>query len=372
MKIKRSAAFLLISLIFLLAGCSLPEVTPPPTATVENLPTSTAPVAPTAVPATPEPVVNNIVISVDNAASLKAQTKAPGGNIQALVWSLDGSTLSTAMQNTSGSDQVFTATLLNIPDLAPKGVWAAPAGTQRLSVSPDGKTAASLSNDMNTVAIIDIATGSTLVTIVPGSQVQSATFSPDGKWLVISVFDEWKALVYDTASGSLVKTLTGFETAAPVYDVGFAGSQNWLVWHARGTIQVQDPASGAMGASFSHEDFVSAFTLSADGKYLASAAMKTINGNPTAAVYLWDAASGVEITDLALPASANALSFSSDASLLAVAEGSEIQIWNVSSASLITTLADSGPIYALAFSPDGKYLVSSSQNNQITLWGVTQ
>lgn len=369
---RQFTRFLLMAMIFLLAGCSLPEVTPVPSPTVEIQPTSTAPVAPTAVLSTPSPAAQIAAANVENAAKLQALTRAPGSNVQALVWSLDGSSVSTVMQNSNGSDQLFTATILNIPDLAPKGLWAAPAGTQRVSVSPDGKTAAAISKDMNTVSVVDITSGNTLQTIQPGFQVMQAVFSPDGKWLVISSFDAWKAVLYDPSTGEIVNTLTGFETAAPVYDVGFASSLRWLVWHARGTIQVQDPTSGAMGASFNHEDFVSAFTVSADGKYLASAAMKTIGSNPTAAVYLWDAASGVEITDLALPSSATALSFSPDASLLAVAEGSEIEIWNVSSATLITTLKDNDVIYQLAFSPDGKYLASSAQNNQITLWGVTQ
>lgn len=369
---KSLKTLLILGLIVTLAGCSLPEVTPIPSATAESLPTSTAPVAPTAVPATPSPQVSYALITGDNASRMQAVSRAPAGNVQSLQWSLDSSSFSAVMQNTNGDQQVFTATVLKIPDLAPDGVFAAQAGTQIISVSPDGKTSAVVSADRYTINLVDIVSGSTLKTITLGVMVNTATFSPDGKWLVVSEMDNWKADLYDAATGELVKSLTGFTTAAPVYDVRFADSMKWLVWHARATIQMQDPAGEAMGARFSYEDFVDVFTLSPDGKFLASAVAKTINGNYIPTVQLGDAASGVEIATLELPAPAFALSFSPDGSLLAVGEGSEIQVWDVASARLLTTLADSNVIQRLAFSPDGKYLVNSAQNNQITLWAVAE
>lgn len=365
---------LLISLILLLVGCSLPEVTPAATPSVETLPTSTAPVIPTLPTPTETPVSVEEVITAQNAAQLKATDRSANSNVQGLVWSRDSRSVLLVSQNSSnGSDQVFGVANLSVPSLAPQFVWAAPAGSQYMAASADGKTVAVISHDRTQVPLVESTSGKTLKTLEPGFAAMSASFSPDGKTLALAAQEAWKVNLYDTSNGQELQTLTGFETAAPVYNARFAGSNQWLVWFARGTLQLQNPVSGAMGKRFEHEDFISDFTLTADGALLASAAGKTVDGIYKPVVYLWDTASGNFLRSLVLDSAATALSFSPDGTLLAVAAGNIVQIWDVANEAVLATLTDNpNPIYLLAFSPDGRTLASSGNDNQLILWTVVK
>ena len=368
---KPLSFFLPLMLILSIASCSLPPVTPQATPSDENPPTSTAPVTATAAPSTVTPAAGSIVITTNNAPRLEVIARAPASNVGGLAWSPDSRSLSMVTQNSSGNEQVFSTSLLNIPDLTPKGVWAAPAGTQRMVAAPDGRSVAVLSADLQTVKLVDLSSGQAFRTIQPGFSVSMVTFSPDAKYLAVTAQEEWKVIVVEVGSGAVVNTYAGFQTAAPVFDAGFAGNGDWIVWHARATIQLQNVSSGALETEMSHEDFVSTFSLSPDGKLLASASARTVNGNLSPVVILWDSATSTESRVLILTEPANALSFSPDGSMLAIALGGNIQLWDVVGGVLRITLPGSSDfIYHVEFSPDGRYLVSSAQDNQITLWGV--
>jgi len=62
--------------------------------------------------------------------------------------------------------------------------------------------------------------------------------------------NDLKVSLHNLPDGSEAKVFEGFQTAAPVFDVEFAGNSKTLVWHARATIQLQDIASGTMGKNF--------------------------------------------------------------------------------------------------------------------------
>jgi len=365
---------LMISLVFLLIGCTLPEITPVASPSAENLPTSTAPVVPSLPTTTETSISLGEVISTSNASQLKAADRSANSNVQELDWSLDSRSIMLVSQNSSnGTDQVFGAASVEVPSLAPKFVYAAPAGTQRMAASPDGKTVAVIAKDNTQVALVDAASGKTLQTLDPGFPVMMASFSPDGKTVSVTAQEDWKVTLYETSTGQELQKLTGFSTAAPVYDARFAGSNKWVVWHARATLQLQDPVTGEMGSKpFEHEDIaVNDFVLTPDGSMLASISSKTIDGTSKPIVYLWDTASGSFVRPLVLDSPGTALSFSPDGKLLAVAAGNAVQIWDVANEKVLATLTDNpNPIYDLAFSPDGRWLASSGNDNQLILWTV--
>lgn len=363
----------MIFLVFLLIGCTLPEITPVATPSDENPPTSTAPVVPSLPTTTETSVSLGDVISVANATQLKAAGRSANSNVQELAWSLDSRSIMLVSQNSSnGTDQVFGAASVEVPSLAPIFVYAAPAGSQRMAASPDGKTVAVITKDTTQVTLVDAASGKTLQTLEPSFAVMMASFSPDGKTVAVTAKEDWKVNLYETSNGQELQKLTGFSTAAPVYDARFAGSNKWLVWHARATLQVQDAATGEMGEKFDHEDIgVNDFVLTQDGSMLASTSLKTINGSVKPIVYLWDTASGNFLKALVLDSAGTALSFSPNGTLLAVASGNAVQIWDVANKKLLATLMDNpNPIYDLAFSPDGRWLASSGNDNQLILWTV--
>jgi WD40 repeat protein len=179
--------------------------------------------------------------------------------------------------------------------------------------------------------------------------------------------------VYPVTDVSQPQQLTGFQTAAPVYDAGFRGTNGTILWHARATLQLQDLATATMGTTVSGEDFFGDYTLSANGSILAGAAGKTVGGISVYAVTLWKAADGSELKTIVLPDVANGIAFSPDASMLAVTVGSNVLVYEVSTGNLLTTLSGhSGSAREVAFSPDGLSLVSTGEDNQLILWQVPQ
>ncbi len=369
--------------IILLAACSLPEVTPiaetiSPTETSLFSSTSGDPS-----PTTP-PIPAPVEINSKNAASLAVTYKSAINNPQQLQWAADSASLAIATQNfDAAGNQLYGVTVLAVPDLTPLDIYS--SQNERVSdISIDANKAALISLDENTFSVIELNAGhAVLLTITPGYLIGNVTFSPDGAILAVTlketVFDEtvgkdvWKVILYSASDGSEIKSLTGFETAAPIFQAGFKESPQWMVWLARGTLQLQEIESGNLGPQLSHEDFVMAYTLTNDGTIAASAALKTVNDAPVPAVILWDAAQGTELKILALNETAQCLAFSPNSSLLAVGVGSTVQIWDVTSGTMTIALeGHAGFVYNVAFSPDGKYIASAGQDNQLYLWQVSE
>lgn len=196
----------------------------------------------------------------------------------------------------------------------------------------------------------------------------NATFSPDGRTLAMSMEDLTVSL-WDVASGQMLKTLSGFETAAPVYNVWFAPDGQHLIWISRAKVQIMDMATGRLGVEFRHEDFVMSVALSPDGQTLATAAAGTLNGQYTPFVKLWDAASGAEIATLTREQSISSIQFSADGRMLAGASGKDMIVWDVARRSeLATWEAHTDSIGAVTFSPDGSKLASASADGTVKLW----
>lgn len=370
---KRISTILVYSvLLIFLAGCSLPYITPPAEYSATEAPTITPPVPGTAAPATPtfEPVAREI--TVENAANLSASVIAPASNVQAIVWAKDSSTLGIITQNPDANgNEVSSAVMMDAKTLATTAFFASTDG-RIADISSDGKSAAVVSSDQSTLNVYDLVDSNrNTISITPGYLINNVTFAPNGKSFAISSYESWQVILHSMPDGAEVKTLTGFETAAPIYNAGFKGSNDVIAWHARVTIQTQTVSSGNMGVATSSEDFVDQYALSPDGKLLASAAMKTIDGNYTSTVTLWNASSGSEVRILILEQPVSCMAFSADGTMLAIGTGSDIQVFDVSSGTRLATLSGhSGPPKAIAFAPDGYSLASAGEDNQLILWQV--
>jgi WD40 repeat protein len=365
--------FICIFCVVLLSACNLQEVTPPvepsPTPETSFVIEPTAVVEPTELP-TPEPVE----ISAKNAPSLTVVNRSAVMNIQQLKWADDGSSLLISTQNmdTAGT-QSFGVTTLSSPDLQPKRIYSTQEG-RVADIASDGKKAVVVSLDMSGLSVIDLEAGNAaLLTILPDYLINSATFSPDSASLALSSADTWEVTQYAVPDGKVLRTLTGFETAAPVYYAGFTEAPQWMVWWARATLQIQDIESGAMGPALSHEDFVTAYASSRDGSMLASIASRVIGDEAVPTVSMWDAVQGAELTTLVLNEPALCLDFSPNGSLLAVGVGNTLQIWDVTTGSMIASLeGHAGAITKLAFSKDGRYIATAGQDNQLYLWQAVE
>jgi len=363
----------ILTLALLLSACDLPVVTPPVTET-DTVVAPTLEVPPTVNPTEAVPTPTPARIQAGNAPKLVLGQRAAVSNIQSITWSGDSSLLNLVTQNSDASgNQVFGLTSVNAYDLSTRSV-ASFSDFRIAAVAADGKTAALLSNDMSNFMVVDLSGGNQqLYSAAPGYLIGSLSFSPDMRYLAVTKAESWEVVLVDLATFQELRTLTGFETAAPVFDAGFSHSPQWVIWHARGTIQLQEVESGTLGPIFSHEDFVIAFDLSADGTLLASAAGKTVDGNIVPAVTIWDTSNGNEVRTLVLSAPANALEFSPDGKLLAVAVGNDLQVWNPADGQLLATLSGhSDQVIKVAFSPDQSAIATSGLDNQLYLWQVLE
>jgi WD40 repeat protein len=146
-----------------------------------------------------------------------------------------------------------------LPTAAPSAtvqptVGASPAAANLLDVSSDGHTAAVLVGT-DQIELLDVVTGQPLRSIKPSRQPLSALFAPDGKTLAVTLEDIAVDL-WDVPSGNLLRTLSGFESAAPVYGVQWSRDGRTLIWISRATVQLMDVTTGQLGTRFSYEEFV--------------------------------------------------------------------------------------------------------------------
>jgi len=318
---------------------------------------------PTVAPAATDTSVSATTISSDNAASLQAAHQTSEINlISDLVWSTDSSVL--VALSGSGAVRYNGSDLEKIDTFifdSPAAIYAA---------SPDGKTLA-FSEDSYNIFLADASQTRDALTIYSPDMVGAADFAPDGSSLLTTSMDSWLVTLWDVNTGDLQTSLSGFETAAPVYSAQFGADGQRIIWVARATVQLQDIATQEMGPVMSHEDFVSSVALAPDGSQLATAAAGTIDDEFVPAIFLWNPASGELNAILSNSDPLSAVTFSADSSLLAAAAGKTILIWDAASYQPVATIpTDGDDLSLLAFSPNGSSLASADRSGNITLWQV--
>lgn len=257
-----------------------------------------------------------------------------------------------------------------------------------LKVSPDGTTLAVVSglhsSNPNFVgghwALFDARTGSLRETHESnGTDLQSLAFSPDGHLLAVGNANSNRFEVWDLASHKVKWELDGSSES-----VAFSPDGKVLVTGAvHDASRVWDVASGREIKVFAKVDKA---VFSPDGRWLAGAGWKYVEGRSQITVTIWDTntwkphrtLSGI----LGKPAT---LAFSPDSKILAVDSGDEenrwkpgtgeprrdpyrAQIWDVASGQMIREFIHVAPLQDLAFDPDGKTLLGAA--GSVRRWDV--
>jgi len=304
-----------------------------------------------------------IPITPENFSQLELSATGTISNPYKIVWAQDAQTI-TAI--TEGSASLLNAQTLEVEK---EFSYEFPASLSS-AASPDGKTVA-FSDDNQNISLFDLTTGNTTASIHSDYFIGRIDFSPDGRRLLTTSEGDLLVTLWDASSGEILKTLTGFDTAAPVYSARFGDDGQHVVWTSRGRIQLTGIESGAMSMVFDHEDFVVSWALSHDGKYLATASAGMVQGHFVPLILIWDTASGETRMLMNSESSYDAIAFCPNTHLVAVAQENLITIIDLDEfrkpAELTLT---GGSVAKMAFAPDGSALAAANVDGQITVWRI--
>jgi WD40 repeat protein len=357
--------FALLLSVLLLSGCNLPTARPILTPSAAPTLIPSLPPSPTAPTATQPPTqaAQAAAITPENTARVRQTAAFPLTNSYRLVFSADSQHLVV-----SADKQVLRISTLS-GEVA--NTLQVPESGSFLAISPDGNLAA-VTPDHAVINLVSLDTNQPAGSIKPQGNFSSAFFTPDGASLGVSSLDEIRVDLYDLASGSLKRQFSGFQTAAPVYNVFPTPDGKSLAWVSRARLQLMDIATGRFGPEFAHEDFIAGWALSPDGGTLVTSAGGEVDGQFFPLLFFWDARTGRQIAAVKLPDAPSAsVAFSPDGQILAAAVGKTVQLYRTGDRTLLATLDGPGEnISYLAFSPDGATLAGSAGDNLIHLWQV--
>ena len=242
--------------------------------------------------------------------------------------------------------------------------------TALYAVSPDEGLAA-YSLDGIKIQLYDFNTKADRISITPEFQYGSVFFSPDGSLLAVDSLETIEVVFYDTSTGDKVNSLSGFETAAPVYRALFSPDGSALLWISRGTAQPMDISTQKLDPALSHEDFIAAARISRDNKKVATAAAGTLDGEMQPLVTLWNSQDGQVLWQNGNAEYFSSLDFSMDDSLLAAGTLNEVVFYDVASGKELSRLQTGGEVInSLVFSPDGTSLLTCSTSGIAAIWKI--
>ncbi|HMO57806.1 MAG TPA: hypothetical protein PKC19_10635, partial [Roseiflexaceae bacterium] len=346
---------------------TMPAVTPESS----NVPpTDGAPIA-TGVPQAPlTPIeLGPNAISAENIARITRTLEITASVLGPVAYSPDGSMIAVGVSS--------SISLIDAQSLDPTAQLNDHSGKiTTLAWSADGSLLASGASDDNDIRIWDTSSGSLVRTLRGHSGwIRSLAFSPDGRTLASGSTD-LSIRVWDATTGAALQTLTGHGNLPG--GIAFSPDGTQLVSASRdGTVRLWDVAAGSEVDGFNFQTAMSedgmtrywatGVAFSPDGRILA---VGSVDGN----IYLLDAATGNQIRLLRGHTNwivIRGLAFSPDGQLLYSASlDSSIRMWDVATGAAVDTLIGHRlDIFSIALSPDGTQLLSvSDQEGRLVIW----
>ena len=158
------------------------------------------------------------------------------------------------------------------------------------------------------------------------------SYSPDGAQLAGADLANFILYFLDAKTGAVVRSQEWSESPTPALR-GVYLSPDWsqAAWVAQGAVQLMDADTGLTGPLLLHQNVVNAITWSPDSRLLAIAAAAMVNNTLEPAVLVWDANSGELVNTIVQSYAVQALAFSPDGRQLAVLNtNGDLQTWSVS------------------------------------------
>lgn len=304
------------------------------------------------------------VITSENVAALKSFYSAPlGSGFDNVKWAKDSTAV--WIMDSDGAALYDSTTGAMIVRFAPD------EETAMYDVSPDGKTV-SYSRDGKEIHLFDVFSQSDTLSITPDFPFSDAFFNTDGTRLGTPSLYDIKIVLWNTNTGAQMGSMSGYETAAPVYSAKFGMDGKTLLWFARGIVQPMDIPTQEMGPNLSHEEWVTSKEVTPDGRIVATTSAGMVGGTSQPILTMWDADTGEILRQSVIPTYNSSIAFSPDTGLLAVGTEEAVLFFTVPHGDEVFRFDSTEQVNCIAFSPDGTKLITCGDKGTIHIYEVNE
>ncbi|KAI0310276.1 WD40-repeat-containing domain protein [Amylostereum chailletii] len=238
-----------------------------------------------------------------------------------------------------------------------------------LALSADGKRVAALSNNLITVRIFSVSTGTPLTTLVE-HETASLALAFFGKHLITGSTDGY-IRIWDTDTGSQLGTPFQAHTDW-IRDIAVSPDGTQLVSGCDdGTVRLinlnNTTPTSSMAPLRGHSDYVRSVTWTPNGDFIVS-------GSDDCTVRVWDRSTGLAVGDPMTGHRDYILAVAVDKSGKLIASGGydeNIRLWDLDTHAQLHSFSGctgADIVFALAFSNDGERLFSGSYGSRIVIW----